>query len=287
MIKQFTLLFAITLATITSGFCQTLITPLDLAKKIFSKTKFDDIATYSTGDFGGYYKCHPNGQDISKEAILSFSLLEQTNNKAVVVMTISDKTGNGGIDTYLHFKKEKIWKLAAFRDLSMTGAIYGAIDELENLSPNGIDSIISASKKDSTRNATFKSREDFDFELGNMKLTVALDSAIIDHFIKNKKEFERLKNIVIDKIKKESSGDQINLSNDKAFEKDYRKLLIHSVSANNPELSKGIDFSIGGILDNTVGYLYIEDKKDKPEMSPDKIIMLKEIGGGWYIYKTT
>ena len=263
---------------------QTLFTPLELAKKIFAKTEFEPIKIYSTGDFGGYYKCHPTGQDIAKDARLQFSLLNQTETKAVVVMTILDKTGRG-IDTYLHFKKERIWKLSSFRNLAMTEAIHGAIAEMENMTTQKIDSVIDISQKDTTGNATFKSKEDFDFELANMKLTVSLDSEIVAHFIKNKLEFERLKSIVFENIHIDTDGERFIA--DKAFIKDYRKLLISSVRLNDYELGKGVSFTIGGILDNTVGYLYIRDKKDIPEMDPDKIIMLREIGNGWYLYKTT
>jgi hypothetical protein len=41
------------------------------------------------------------------------------------------------------------------------------------------------------------------------------------------------------------------------------------------------------MLDNTVGYLYVKDKEDLPEMTDRRVIMIREISDGWYIYKTT
>ena len=48
-----------------------------------------------------------------------------------------------------------------------------------------------------------------------------------------------------------------------------------------------LNFLIGGITDNSVGYLYIKNKKDVPKMNPARFIMIREIGDGWYLYKTT
>jgi hypothetical protein len=201
-------------------------------------------------------------------------------------MTITDKTGKG-VDTYLHFTKEKIWKLSAFRALAMTGMIEGVKKELEQLSPKGVDSLIAISKKDTAENAMFKSREDFDFQLGNLNLILASDSEIIDHFNKNKIEFERLKNIALKDwgINKVDDEGTIKLCN--GLENDFHKLFINSIETGGYELGNCINFSIGGMLDNTVGYLFVTDKKDIPEMNPSSIIMIKEIGDGWYIYKTT
>lgn len=45
--------------------------------------------------------------------------------------------------------------------------------------------------------------------------------------------------------------------------------------------------AVCGQLDNSVGFIYVKDKKDLPEMNPGRIIMIREITNGWYIYKTT
>lgn len=92
--------------------------PLDLAKKIFGKEPFPDIEKYSVGE----YKGRPSGQDLLKRSLTHFALLGQSGNKAVVAMTILDSTGKG-LDTYLHFEKDTIWKMRAFRALAMTRII--------------------------------------------------------------------------------------------------------------------------------------------------------------------
>jgi hypothetical protein len=65
-------------------------------------------------------------------------------------------------------------------------------------------------------------------------------------------------------------------------------LFISSVSYGDYELGGGcLVFSIGGMMDNTVGFLYVKDKKHLPKMDDSGVIMIREIGDGWYLYKTT
>ena len=282
MNKRTKLTLLLFILTLSNTYSQTSILPLDLAKKILSKAKFTDIKKYCTGE----YKGRPNGNDIDKNATLQFALLSQTVDKAVVAVTIIDKTGKG-LDTYLHFSKENIWKANAFRALAMTGMIEGAKKELEQLSTKKVDSLIAISKNDTTGNSMFKSREDFDFQLGNLNLILSLDSEIIDHFNKNKIEFERLKDIAFKNLDTTKADEERSIKLCNGLENDFHKLFISSIETGGYELGNCINFSIGGMLDNTVGYLFVKDKKDVPEMNPSSIIMIREIGNGWYIYKTT
>ena len=203
-------------------------------------------------------------------------------------MTILDSFGKG-LDTYLHFEKDTVWKMNAFIALAMTGIIEQVEIELEKMIPQQVDDIIAKSKKKKKDDfSMFTSREDYNFQLGNAKLTLELDDNISKHFLVNQVEFERIKNLALNELEEKNvnaEGRLKLLENSKA---DYRKLFISSVSSGDYEVgSKCLSFVIGGILDNTVGYLFIKDKKDLPEMIPDGIIMIKEIGSGWYIYKTT
>jgi hypothetical protein len=257
--------------------------PLNLAKKIFSKDGFNDIDKYITGEYNG----RPNGQDLGKNTILTFSLLEQNKNNAVVDMTIQDSAGKG-LDTYLFFEKNKIWKMNAFRALALTGIIEQVRDQLENMAPEQVDSIINASKNKKDKDlAIFSSREDYNFQLGNARLTLELDTNIIKHFLDNKAEFERLKDNALKELENNKNTSEQRVALIENLKPDYQKLFISSVSYNDDGLENCIDFLIGGIIDNSVGYIYVKNKKDLPQMNANRIIMIKEIGDGWYIYKTT
>jgi soluble cytochrome b562 len=271
--------FIIIIATSVTSFGQS-IEPMDLAQKIFNKEPFPDIEKYIIGD----YKGRPNGQDLQSDSITRFILLGQTSTKAVVAMTIIDST-NKGIDSYLHFEKDSIWKMRAFRALAGTGYIEQLKNQLERMTPEQVDELIEMSKKAKRKeHVVFASREDYDFKLGNAKLIIELDENIIQHFMRNKVDFERIKDAALKELEKDKHA--VKMVED--IRNEYRKLFVSSVSYGKNELGgKCLNFLIGGMMDNTVGFLYVKDKIDLPKMHESQVIMLREIGDGWYLYKTT
>jgi len=98
--------------------------PIELAKKLF-QTDFPDIKNYSTGEFEG----HPNKSDLQKDAKLNFKTLSQNDSIAVVNVTVTDNLGKG-FDSYLHFEKDKVWKINAFRGLAQTGMLEQMVNEI-------------------------------------------------------------------------------------------------------------------------------------------------------------
>ncbi len=267
----------------TTVFAQNL-EPLELAKKIFSKEPFPNLKKYTGGEYDG----NPNGQDIQNGSITHFMLLSQTETHAVVALSILDSAGKG-LDTYLHFEKESFWKMHAFRALAMTGIIEQIKIELEKMTPQQVDELIEKAKKEKDlKNVIFSSREDYNYQLGNSRLTLELDDNIIKHFLDNKTEFERIKNEALNELQDKPTNSERSVELVESYKADYRKLFISSVSYGDYRLGgKCLDFSIGGMLDNTVGYIYVKDKNNLPEMTDRLVIMIREIGDGWYIYKTT
>jgi hypothetical protein len=177
--------------------------------------------------------------------------------------------------------------MSAFRALAMTGIIEQVKIELEKMTPLQVDSVVAEAKNKKDSRIMFSTREQYDFELGNTRLILELDDNIVKHFSENANEFERLKDLALTQLgDKKADGDR-GVPLIEELKPDYQKLFIHSVSTGGYELGNCIQFLIGGMVDNTVGYLYVRDKKDLPEMNPDRVIMVREIGNGWYIYKTT
>jgi SLT domain-containing protein len=280
MKKEIVIMLIMLILTITTAYGQAY-QPLDLAKMLFGKDSLPNIENYVSGE----YKGRPNGQDLQKGSTTRFTLLGQTAQTAVVGMTILDSLGKG-IDTYLHFEKNTNWKMNAFRALAMTGMIEQIKEALEKMTTQQVDEIINKSKKND-KFAMFTSREDYNFQLGKAKLTLELDENIIKHFLTNQTEFERLKNVALSQLKREEVDEESSILLIEDLKTDYKRLFISSVSSGGYELGNCINFLIGGMVDNSVGYIYVNDKKHLPEMSPDRIIMIREIGNGWYIYKTT
>jgi hypothetical protein len=256
--------------------------PLTLSRKIFSKDTLPNIKKYSTGDYEG----RPNGRDFKAGLEISFELLNQTGRTAVVAVTLTDSAGME-FNTYMHFAKDSIWKVSGFRALAMTGIIEQVYREISALNPRQVDSVLLSPHNKKTDRRMFKSRREYLYTLGNTKLTLSSDKDLIAHFNKNRAQFERLKNELTAKgIYKSNTGtrDMKGIDN---INQELRNLFIDGVHPNPVEVKDGLDFLIGGILDNAVGYIYVNHQKDVPEMSPNHFIMIRSLGGGWYLYKTT
>lgn len=246
-------------------------TPIELVEKVFTDKSFiDEIPKYSTGEYEG----RPNSSDIIDGVSLTFKSLETKDSTAVINITAESKDGYIS-DLYVHLNKEEHWKINAFRGLAMTGILEELKNQFESMSDSQIDSLISAGDED------IKSKEDFYYVLNNISLTLKDDNSIVKHFENNRNEFELLAQQIA------SHSDEENINLNEIYKERIRKLLIGNISSYNLFCEQCIELTIGGMIDNTVGYFYIEDKSKLPEMNPDRIIMIREIGNGWYMFKTT
>jgi hypothetical protein len=255
--------------------------PIEIAKKLLAKEKFNNISKYSIGEFKG----HPNGSDLGENLTLNFKVLNQTETKAVVNVTLIDSLGKG-MDTYIHFEKDKVWKIYAFRALAMTGMLEQAKSELEKITEKEIDSILNI--KDKQKKEMFESKEDFKYQLENIKLTLEFDDNIVKHFNENKDKFEKLKSKIMtfkSNLKNKDFDKPYDLN--EIFKIDLRELYLGKLMKYDLICDECIELIIGGMIDNTVGYFYLADKTKLPALNPSRIIMTREIGNGWYMFKTT
>lgn len=255
--------------------------PLSLTKTIFARDTFPEMEQHITGS----YKGHPNGTDLHDGTKTSFLLLGQQKKTAVVNVNFTDSTGIN-VDCYLHFIHDEVWKAAAFRSLAMMGIPSMLKEELEKMTDEDVDRLVEDYKNGNSDFPNITSREDYDYELGNLTLMLAADQKIVDHFEENQDEFNRVKNEILNELEEELSNESsINVGKD--HKDDLRNLFLSFVKTGGFEFGEALNFSIGGMLDNAVGYLFIPDNKSAPQMSPDRIIMIRNLGNGWYMYKTT
>ncbi|QCK13862.1 hypothetical protein [Mangrovivirga cuniculi] len=256
--------------------------PVELAKEIFSEERFYGIDRYTYGEYQG----KPNGTHLAKGIKKEFELLEENEMTAVVAMTLYDSTGRFLIDTYLHFRNDEHWKMEAFRTLTNTDVYAEFVERIESMNKFQIDSLINAvnSKPDTKKRI---STEDIEFDLENSKLMLSSDKELKNYFKGNQEKFEALKQLVISKFGKE----KYSLDNTKDITNFYNvelsSLKLTSLTIGGYLCESCIFFIIGGVSDNTVGYLYVDNVSDIPIMSPDDFIVLKDLGGGWFLFKTT
>ncbi len=277
------ILYIFTLILLSTAYCQGQAeSPLDLVKIIFAKDSFPDLEKHITGEYNG----HPNGTDLPTNVKTDFLLLGQNEKKAVINLTITDSLGHQ-FDTYLHLKKEDVWKVTAFRALAMTGMIEEIHQELKSMTKSQIDTIIELSKNDTLGYSMFKSYEDYKYELGKTGLIIASDHELISHFKKNKSDFDSIKNSILLEIDPLNINQEREIRVGENLKTNYKSVFISSITIGGFQFDNALNFVIGGMLDNTVGYIFLLKKEDVPLMNPSRIIMIREIADGWYLYKTT
>lgn len=279
-LKRVTLiLFTLFVITDTSGQNYE---PLELAKKIFSDTASFDIIRFSTGE----YKLHkgaPNVNNILVGVTANFSLLFQTEKNAVVGMFLSDTAGLMS-EYYLVFEQDTIWKMEAFRSAN-SDFIEERYKALIILTPAQIDEIITNGSSEVYKFGSFSSINEFEFMVGNSKLMLASIAELEQHFFNNEQAFERLKTLAILKFKEDNQDQQSSIISMDQYTADYQELFITSVYTGGYYWKNVINFSFGGAINDYVGFMYVEDKKHIPELNPNNIFMIKELGNGWYIYR--
>lgn len=255
--------------------------PLQLAQLIFGPAVFPQLDRHITGEYDG----KPNGTNLSEDVQRQYLVLDSTAGAAVVALELSDAKGVGA-DAYLFFERDTVWKMSAMRGLAMTGIIETIQQELARLSDKQVNRIIREAKDDTLGIGLFKSREEYEFMLGNTRLTIARDRDIISHFEAHRGEFERIKDVALAELARTPVDAERSTSLATAEEAVYRKLFITSVSQSY-ELGAVLNFLIGGMVDNSVGYFYASAPEFVPEINASRIIMVRAIGNGWYMYKTT
>jgi hypothetical protein len=248
--------------------------PIDVAKAIFDpKTSHDFVDKHITGDYNG----HPNGQDLPAEINTSFLIIHQSAKKAVIAMTVADNHGKA-TDKYLYFTKDSAqWKMYAMATPTLARMHERMKNEMEAITVDQLDSLIAIYQHQEY--APYKSKEEFSFILNSLKLKLAPDDSLVAHLRQHKATFNQLLKEV--KARPKSPETETPTLADTRTSA-YSPLLISNVTTGGFLPAECIDFHI---LNDQVGYLYTPHKKYLPELRPDKVLMLRSLGGGWYLYK--
>lgn len=108
-----------------------------------------------------------------------------------------------------------------------------------------------------------------DIDIQNYKLIISSDKNLLEFANVNEAKFEQIYELC--KAGKEYESELKNL---------HFSLL---------ENDENFALILGGMLDNAVGFMRVEDAKTLPQMSPSKYIMIKRISPNskWYLFKTT
>ncbi len=140
------------------------------------------------------------------------------------------------------------WKISALRSLALASVFEERMQELQKKSV--------LTKPESQ-------------ELANMKLTLSLDRELHAYFKGHRPLFDKLQSLA-------------------AKNTDNAQSLARQAGLNHVARDKNgtLQFVIGGMIDSTIGYLYIPSNQP-PKIDPDDYIWIEKITDKWYLFRTT
>ncbi|MDO7844880.1 hypothetical protein Q5H92_00815 [Hymenobacter sp. M29] len=252
--------------------------PLQIAEQFVAPTGWAEMKDYLCCEAAGQAKRETLGQQIPPQLQRTCQLVAQGDSTAVVAVELRGPAEHR--DFYLHFAKEgDAWKLQAIRNLAMTHLGPPMVELLSNLPP--------AEVADYDRKHPDASHA---FTVGNLRLWTAADADIAAHFRKNRADFRKMLRLV-------QAGNYFTTDSAAVGEKAananpavhalLRKLFLSRVTRRETGCASCLEFVIGGKVNSTVGLLYQADRAQLPAMTPERLIVLKPLGDGWYLYKTT
>jgi len=221
-----------------------------LVKQFFGQDGIKNKREVYAGEMLEHYLDRPTmGETLPKGVEVILKALEKSPEREIYAVLLS-KDGRSQ-DWYIYLVNEQNkWKISAVRNLALPGLFFMALQEVQS--------------------KTSRTKEE-EHQYQNMLLTLQLDSELKEFLYKN---IDSLNTIAL----------EAKTSQEKATES-AKHLNLNFVGY---EPSSGIvDVNIGGILDNSVGYLFVPTTTKVPKMSGDNYIYIEHIIGNWYVYKTT
>lgn len=214
------------------------------------------------------------GEQLSVSVKREVDLLYQDTNKAVVTVWLHDSVTS--MDVYFYLQHRTVWTVYAVRSLVMKDF---AKKELKRL-----DSISVDNRGKAYMNTSGHS---WQFDYDNTVLWGQPDTLLASNFYAHRDDFAKLEKMRAKKFPLKL-GDSVYTSvlRDKKIAKLATKLLIRDVIIDN-HAPGALLYHIGGVLDNSVGYMYQPDSSKVPQVTAGYFILIRPLGNGWYLYKTT
>lgn len=165
-------------------------------------------------------------------------------------------------DVYFYLLYDRGWKVTAVRSMSLTGIIEQVYSGLK-----------------AKPNLTAEERDLYE----NFKFTLAPDKELKTWFSRNRNSLDRLRAALRSRRK---DAEVYVGRDDKKFFRAARLLRRLNLSSASVQTNGDLEIIIGGITDNTVGFIYSPSKKP-PEINPSLYIWVEEVAANWYLFRTT
>ncbi|WP_210521268.1 hypothetical protein [Hymenobacter terricola] len=254
--------------------------PLQIARQFVAPTAWPEMKSYLCCEVASQARRQSLGQQIPARLRRVCQLLHQGPATAVVAVELRDSVSRN--DFYLHFSKEADgWKLQAVRSLAMTKLSAPMLELLTAMPPAEV------AQYDLKHPAA-----DHAFTVGNLRLWAAADADIAAHFARNRADFQEALRLVraggyFAAPADTSRAGERAANASPTIQKLLQRLFISRVGQRDTGCATCIEFLIGGRMNSTVGLFYEPNAAAVPAMDPRRIIAIKPLGDGWYLYKTS
>jgi len=222
--------------------------PEDIVQAFFGPYGIDDKNACYTGEMLGFKEQPTIGETLSLGVSITTRPLLSTDSNIVLGVTLT--SAGHGKDWYAYLaKREGQWKLEAVRTLALTRIPSMVLAQLEEL-----------------ENRTAEE----EWTLHNLRFMFKNDAELIDFLKSHTGELGK----IVELISTDHS----------AAVQAARDLHIDSVKKINHGL---VEFVIGGMVDNSVGFLWVPPGVTPPVISMNAYILVERAVGPWYLFKTT
>ena len=250
--------------------------PLWVATMFYGAPAFPDLARFITGEHAQHHAdAGTVGDGLPASVVVTSRVLQADSARAIVATALRDSARAVDFYTYLVWSESR-WKISAVRRLALPGFFETLVDSLRAQRARGM-------LADSLRPR---------FE--RMELTAQSDSVLRAHLLAHRGSLEAIARQLLSQPGLLAVHEDGRVQPDSALRgapllamtRAMRDAAIGVVE--REELHPGCVFlTVGGILDNRVGFLYAPAGCTPPDMDPSEYIYVERVAPGWYVFKTT
>lgn len=256
--------------------------PLRIAEQFVAPAGWPEMKDYLCCEVAGQAKKQSLGQQIPARQHRHCELVQQDLVTAVVAVELRDSVSRR--DFYLHFRHDSTgWKLGAIRSLAMTHLGPPMVALL-----TGLPAVEVAAYNRKHPDASHA------FTVGNLRLWTSADADIAAHFHRHQTDFQKLlRQVQVGRFfaptlpGPDEPAAEAAANADPAVHTLLRRLFLGRVTRQATACGSCLAFVIGGKTNSSVGLLYQPETSNLPTMSPNGLIVLRPLGEGWYLYKTS
>ena len=255
--------------------------PLQIAEQFVAPTGWPAMKDYLCCEVAGQVKKQTLGQQIPMRQNRRCELIQQDSATAVVAVELRDSAR--GRDFYLHFRHDSTgWKLGAIRSLAMT-----------HLGPPMVALLTGLPRAEVADYDRKHPDASHAFTVGNLRLWTSADADIAAHFHRHQPDFQKLlRRVQAGRFFTAAPGSgepaaEQAANADPAVHTLLRRLFLGRVTRRATSCGSCLAFVIGGKTNSSVGLLYQPEAAQLPAMSPNGLIVLRPLGEGWCLYKTS